>query len=174
MPLVEIKGCSFHYQRAGQGSAVVFVHGGFANLALQLKLPAAGEWEWSWEWDFANDFDFVWYDRRGCYHSSRPVTNDYSLEAQVADLEGLLDHLNIASAHLIGSSAGGPIAVVFAATKPDRVKSLILTGTACDVFPPDDKPTKIIQEQIAILEAAGPETAFAHRPEGIHTSVDVL
>jgi pimeloyl-ACP methyl ester carboxylesterase len=49
MPSVVINGCSIHYQRSGQGPATVFVHGGFANLASQLKLPAGGEWEWSRE-----------------------------------------------------------------------------------------------------------------------------
>ena len=181
MAIVETNGVQLHYQRAGQGPAVIFVHGGFASLALQLKLPATGdwrlatgEWAWSWEWEFARHFDFVWYDRRGGYHSTRPATNDYSLGAQAADLEGLLNQLGIGSAHLIGSSAGGPISIVFAAMLPARVKSLILTGTACNVFPYEDQVTKLIREQIALLAAEGPNTAYARRPEGIHTSVDIL
>lgn len=174
MPFAEINGLQLYYQQGGEGENVVFIHGGFASLALQLKLPVAGEWGWSWEWDFARHFNFVWYDRRGCYHTTRPTTNDYRLETQVTDLDNLFNHLKLDSAHLIGSSAGGPIAITFAAMFPHRVKSLVLTGTACNVFPDDDPITALIKEQIATLEAQGAESAFDARPEGVHTSIDVL
>lgn len=174
MSSIEINGCRIHYQQSGEGPSVVFIHGGFASLYQQLTLPPGDEWEWAWEWDFVPDFHFVWYDRRGCYHSTRPATGDYSLATQAADLERLLDHLRIASAHLIGSSAGGPIAMLFAASRPRRTRSLTLVGTACDLFPSDDRVTAILQAQIELLETEGAEAVFAQRPAGVDISVDVL
>ena len=139
-----------YYQAAGCGEPVVYVHGGFPSLASVLLGLPRDRSEWGWEHDFADHFRFVSYDRRGCYRSSCPE-NGYGLIDMAEDLEGLLDELSIPSVHLIGSSAGGPIATAFAATRAGRTRSLSLTGTASNLFPPDDI-TKVVAEQIGYLD----------------------
>jgi pimeloyl-ACP methyl ester carboxylesterase len=164
MPLLHAGDVDLYYEDAGDGSAVVYVHGGFASLdtTLQQLTP----FDWSWENDFVDGgFHMVAYDRRGCYRSSCPDSG-YDLPSQGRDLERLLDHLNVDAAHMIGSSAGGPISIVFAATHPERVLSLTLAGTALLLFPPDPI-TALVAEQAAILEREGPDAAFNHRPAGV-------
>ncbi len=90
------------------------------------------------------------------------------------DLASLLDVLQIPSAHAIGSSAGGPISLTFAALYPHRVRSLTLAGTGIDFFPVDDPVSDLIRQLIAILEQEGAEAAFAQRPADVETSLEPL
>ncbi|MBI1930518.1 alpha/beta hydrolase [Candidatus Poribacteria bacterium] len=171
MPKIAINGFELYYEDGGSGAPVVFIHGGFASLDTTLHdLPP---YAWTWEQDFAGQFHFIWYDRRGCYRSSCPDAG-YELANQARDLELLLDYLGISSTNLIGSSAGGPIAILFAATKPSRARSLVLAGTGLDLFPHGDLASDIIRQQIDLLEREGAAAAFDQRPEGVEVSFGVL
>lgn len=171
MPQATINGFTAYYEEGGTGDPLIFVHGGFANLASRLDPPRP--YDWSWEHDFARTFRFIWYDRRGCYRSDA-TPSGYDLANQAFDLEALLDHLSIPSVHLIGSSAGGPIALLFAATRPTKTRSLVLVGTGLDLFPHGDPASTEIRRLIEVLNQDGPEAAFDRRPTGIELSLDPL
>lgn len=55
----------------------------------------------------------------------RRRTAPYLLRDMAADTTGLMDHLGIESAHLVGASMGGMIAQTVAIRYPDRVRSLV-------------------------------------------------
>ncbi|MBM4454673.1 MAG: alpha/beta fold hydrolase, partial [Chloroflexi bacterium] len=70
----------------------------------------------------------VRYDQRGSGLSDRNRT-DFTLEAEVNDLETVIDHLKLKRAALLGISCGGPISIAYITRYPRRVSHLILYGT---------------------------------------------
>jgi class 3 adenylate cyclase len=52
-----------------------------------------------------------------------------SIDDRAAEIEAVMDAAGFDNAAVMGMSEGGPAAIWFAATRPDRVKALILTGT---------------------------------------------
>ncbi len=127
MPYAQLNGFRMFYREGGTGDALVFIHGGIASLSRALRNPDEYGWGGLDEF-FAAHFHYVNYDRRGCRLSSCP-DHGYELENQADDLRELLDLLGIERTHLVASSAGGPIGVVFAATYPQRTRALVLAGT---------------------------------------------
>src|SRR5258708_1951840 len=108
MPIAKLAQCELYYQVEGDGPPLVYVHGGFAGLDTLLQNN-----EWDWEYNFAHECCFITYNRRGCARSSSPDTG-YDLVTQARDLAGVLDWIHAPDAHIIGSSAGGPISIFFA------------------------------------------------------------
>ena len=56
--------------------------------------------------------------------TARPRSDAYTLSHLAEDAVGLLDHLGIERAHLVGMSMGGMIAQTVAASRPERVLTL--------------------------------------------------
>jgi pimeloyl-ACP methyl ester carboxylesterase len=67
-----------------------------------------------------------------------PLGAPYTLSDMAADAAGLLDHLEIPSAHVVGASMGGMIAQTMAIEQPRRVRSLtsIMSSTGNPTLPP--------------------------------------
>jgi esterase len=76
--------------------------------------------------ELAVDREVVTYDARGYGLSSWSPSQDYSLDAQLADITAVLDHLGWDKAILVGHSRGGSFALHYANTSPERVAGLVL------------------------------------------------
>ncbi len=117
-----VNGTKIHYEERGEGTsfltspgqAVIFIHAGINDMAM---------------WDdqmnaFAQRYRVVRYDVRGWGETADPP-GQYS---DHDDLRGLLNHLDIARAALVGCSGGGKIALDFALVYPEMVSKLVLVG----------------------------------------------
>jgi pimeloyl-ACP methyl ester carboxylesterase len=73
-------------------------------------------------------------DMRGRGRSARdPVGESYLLPRYARDVQGLLDALGVTSAHVIGTSMGGLIAMMVLSMAPDRVESIILNDIGPEI-----------------------------------------
>src|SRR4029077_19597788 len=70
------------------------------------------------------------YSHRGFPPSSVPSDPAaYSQDALIDDLLGLLDHLELRQAHLVGFSMGGNVVLNFALRHPERCRGIVVVGT---------------------------------------------
>jgi class 3 adenylate cyclase len=60
---------------------------------------------------------------------SDPVPHVRTLEDRAAEIEAVMDAAGFGKAVLLAASDGGPAAIVFAATRPERTRALILYGS---------------------------------------------
>jgi class 3 adenylate cyclase len=82
------------------------------------------------------------YDKRGQGLSDRPA-DPPTLEDSMDDLRAVLDAAESEKAVVVGVSEGGPMSMLFAATFPERVSSLILYGTYAKMVEGPDYPSGV-------------------------------
>lgn len=98
-------------------------------LMLHAAMGSARRY-FAWVPHLARDYRVVRLDLRGHGRSQVPPAGEaLSLERLVGDVAELLDHLGVASAHVVGNSAGGYLGQQLAMTRPERVRSLCLFGS---------------------------------------------
>ena len=140
----EVNGTRLYYEAAGEGPAVVLVHGGLVDHRLwddQMK-------------PLSRRFRVVRYDLRGYGKSAAPAGQFWPTE----DLRALLDFLGIERATVVGLSLGGIAAADFAFEHPERVERLVFVGAGLrgDRQPPDEKSMAAYRA----LTSGGPEKYF--------------
>jgi len=121
-----INGVSIAYRDQGSGPAILFIHGHPFNQSMWDPQVAALTWK----------YRVITYDIRGYGASEVPTAEATTLETMAADINALLDHLNIHKAVIAGLSMGGQIAMAFAEQYSHRLSGLILAAT----FPQADTP----------------------------------
>ena len=128
-----VSGGKLYYEVAGQGHALVLIHGGQLDHRM---------WDDQFQF-FAQKFKVVRYDVRG-FGQSPAATQPFSSNEDLAEL---LKHLKIDKAYVLGLSLGGRIAIDFAITHPDMVDALVLAGPGLSGFnlPPDPLEFQILQ-----------------------------
>jgi class 3 adenylate cyclase len=80
----------------------------------------------------------VCFDKRGMGLSDRVRIG--TLEERMEDVRAVLDAVGCARAALMGVSEGGPLAMLFAATYPERTRALVLCGAEVRERKDDDWP----------------------------------
>src|SRR5262249_4099456 len=73
------------------------------------------------------------------------------------------DHLDAGRTIVVGSSAGGPIALQFALTYPQRTLALCLPNTSAYLMNPARPRSKMMSDLVALARSEGDRAAFESR-----------
>ncbi len=120
MPKVKLPtGAELYYESHGQGEPLVLI----PSTAFSGEV-----WKPFQVPELSKSLNLIIHDPRGC---GRSVVDQevYTIDQMANDVVALLDHLGIPSAHVLGHSMGGRIALSMAVNFPGRVKSLILAAS---------------------------------------------
>jgi pimeloyl-ACP methyl ester carboxylesterase len=118
MATVQVKDLQIAYDVDGRGETVVLI-GGFTMVKESWELQVA---------ELAKHFRVITFDNRGVGETTVP-SERFSIAEMAADTVGLMDALEIDSAHVFGVSMGGLIAQTLALDHPDRVEKVVLGCT---------------------------------------------
>jgi len=115
---VTIRGRRIRYVEMGTGPAVVLIHG------------QGGAWQW---WlrvipSVAEHARTIALDLAGFGESEPIAATDGVFREHLATVIGLLDHLGLARAVIVGHSMGGLVSLQLACDHPGRVSGLLLTN----------------------------------------------
>jgi len=112
---VDVNGVHMYYEVYGDGSPLVLLHGGVMTIELDFAalLP-----------ELVTRHTVIAVELQG--HGRTADTGRAITPAALAsDVVGLLDHLGIDRAHVLGHSLGGGVALELAVSHPDRVRSIV-------------------------------------------------
>ena len=124
---VDVNGGRVYVEVTGSGAPILLIHGW--PLDHRVFSPQVGA--------FGEHLTVIVYDRRGFGRSEAPP----DLRLELDDIDRVLDALGHESVHLLGMSQGGRIALRYCATRPERIRSLILQGAVVDGLEVDDNET---------------------------------
>lgn len=122
---VEVSGGRLYVSVTGQGPPILLIHGWPLDhriFSLQVR-------------PLSKNLQVIAYDRRGFGESEAPP----DLRLELDDIDRILDELDVDSVHLLGMSQGGRIALRYAVTRPERLRSLILQGAVVDGLEVDER-----------------------------------
>ena len=122
MPYAKVNDINMYYEIHGEGEPLVFING--AGVTLETFYPQIPS--------YLDDFQLILYDHRNTGKSSSSEEL-ITMELLADDLAILLDAISIESTHVRGTSMGGMVAQHFVLQYPEKVRSLVLTCTTCQV-----------------------------------------
>jgi len=118
MAKAKVNGININYRVQGKGEPLVLIQGYSADHSGWMFQTRA----------FKKYYRVITFDNRGVGKTSKPG-GAYSTKMMADDTVGLMDHLGIKKAHVLGVSMGGMIAQAVAINYPERVNKLILGCT---------------------------------------------
>jgi pimeloyl-ACP methyl ester carboxylesterase len=142
--VAELPECRLAYRDSGgAGEAVVLLHPGTGSKDVwEHQIPPLS----------AAGYRVIGYSRRG--HLGSDPGPEEAPGTGSGDLRALMDRLGIGRFHAVGSAAGGIVAMDFALSHPERLRSLTL---ACTIL-------GLVDEDYAALSARLRPPGFADMP----------
>ncbi|MGH8862912.1 MAG: alpha/beta fold hydrolase [Jatrophihabitantaceae bacterium] len=111
----DVNGLHMYYEVYGEGSPLVLLHGGMLTIELNFAglIPT-----------LAQRHQVIGVEMQG-HGRTGDIDREITPAALAGDVVGLLDHLGIERAHVLGHSLGGAVALELAVNHPTRVRSVV-------------------------------------------------
>ncbi len=122
---LDLRNARYHYLDEGTGEVLVMLHGNptwsfhYRNLVLKLR----------------SRYRVVAPDHIGCGLSDKPRNYEYTLRQHTANLEILIQRLELRDITLIMHDWGGPIGMGYAVRNPSMIKRMVVFNTAAFWMP---------------------------------------
>jgi pimeloyl-ACP methyl ester carboxylesterase len=141
MTYAKINELDLYYEEHGDGEPLVLLHGGIhAGEMFRAILPALSEGR-----------RVVAVDLQGHGHTA-DIDRPLDAELMAGDIAGLIEHLGLEQADVMGYSLGGKVALRTAIQHPDKVRRLVVVSvpfSRAGSFP----------DVLAAMDAFGPDAA---------------
>ncbi|XYI03783.1 alpha/beta fold hydrolase [Sorangium sp. So ce1128] len=116
----DVNGLKMYYEVHGKGKPIVLLHGSFMNIPMNWAhiIPS-----------LARSRQVIVAEMQG-HGRTRDVPREFSYEGMADDVSGLLKHLRIVSADVLGYSMGGGVAFQVAIRHPEQVRRIVILSGA--------------------------------------------
>ena len=157
------------YQVTGNGPFdLVLVPGFVSHVEYQWEDPLTARFFER----LASFSRLIRFDKRGTGLSDR-VAGVPPLEERMDDIRAVMDAVGSEKAAILGFSEGGQLAMMFAATYPERTSSLILVGSGVSARRDDDYPWgRLAEDRQAELDSM--EAGWGRVPWGVEIYAPTL
>lgn len=169
---VDAGGVELSLERAGEGIAVVLLHGLTATRRYVVMGSRSLE---------RSGHLVVSYDARGHGRSApAPEPGAYDYESLAGDLEAVLDTLDLSRAVLAGASMGAHTALRLALSRPERVAGLVLITPSFDPAAPRDEESLVGWDALARGLREGGVDGFVRAydfgkvPDAMRTTIETV
>lgn len=169
MPTAHVNGHRMHYEVHGQGEPVLLI-GGWGTFCHgeQHHLP----------WGLTDRYSVVIFDHRGVGDSDDEPDKPATTRMYAEDAAGLLAHLEIPRAHVIGLiGLGACVAQEMAIAQPGLVRSMVNTGAWLkpDRFLADQLELfRVVHRDMGFLPFQHAVTVLSFEPEYYNRNIDRL
>lgn len=152
---VEVDGRTIAYRRAGRGTPMLLLHGGWSD---------SRDWRPQLE-ALAANFDVVAWDAPGCGGSSDPP-HDFGMAGYADAVAGFVDVLALDRAHVVGLSFGGGLAIAVHDRHPRLARSLVLAGAYAGWAGslPADEVAARLERMLSEIDRPAAEWAASYLP----------
>ncbi len=144
MPTIQVNDIELYYEIHGAGEPLLLLHGlGSSSQDWEMQIGF-----------FAQNYQVIAIDERGHGKSDKPP-GPYSIPLFAEDTAKLLQALRISSAHILGISLGGMIALQLGVSHPEVVKSLIIVNSTPELIARTLKDWLVIWQRLLIVRLMG-------------------
>ncbi|MEP6706574.1 MAG: alpha/beta hydrolase [Pyrinomonadaceae bacterium] len=143
MPFTENEGTKIYWDEYGGGQPLLLIMGLGSTSDLWYRLLP----------ELSSHYRTILFDNRGVGRSDVPP-GPYSITTMASDAAAVMNAAGAGAAHVLGFSMGGFIAQELALNYPEKVRALILAGTACG----GRDAVRAAPEVLVALEARGVKT----------------